>query len=305
MKVKVLYNKILHLGFKDILHIYLQRHSRDDSTMQLNLSNKYMNIFKVIMKGSYSIFAICVGAGSYIYITKDIGGDSFIGVCSFGISSILCFILYQVAIWLNQELSFISSKCDYPQSECFTFKEEYEQTKLIDYTGATNGDDSTMTTTKENDISVIEFNEQQIETREYEEALADDTYLKEKEESNEELLEELKIYTSLIFEPYVRATDIPILLQILEDFAGGKMNGTTFNRPLSTLNGLTVKDFMHYGWNIWARLKPMNRRNTARFLKNAFPTIMKDTKESSIYAKMTCDEGAFSIKIVKLDDSLI
>lgn len=261
-----------------------------------------MNIFKVIMKGSYGIFAICVGACSYIYITKDIGGDSFIGLCSFGISSILCFILYQVAIWLNQELSFISSKSDYPQNECSTFKGEYKQTKLINYTAATNGgvqDDSTMTTAKESDISVIAFNEQQIETEEYEENLASDTDFKEK------LIDELKIYTSLIFEPYVRATDIPILLQILEDYAQGKMNGTTFNRPLSALNGLTVKDFMHYGWNIWARLKPMNRRNTARFLKKAFPTIMKDTKESSIYAKMTCDEGAFSIKIVKLNDSLI
>lgn len=296
---------MLPLGFKDILHIYLQRHLRNGSTIQLNLSNIYMNIFKVIMRGSYSIFAICVGAGSYIYITKDIGGDSFIGLCSFGISSILCFILYQVVIWLNQELSFISSKSDYPQHECSTFKEEYKQTNLINYTVTSNSDDSTMTTTKESDISVIELNEQQIETREYEEALADNTYLKEEEELNEKLLEELKIYTSLIFEPYVKASDIPILLQILEDFADGKMNGAIFNRPLSALNGLTVKDFMHYGWNIWARLKPMNRRNTARFLKNAFPTIMKDTKESSIYAKMTCDEGAFSIKIVKLDDSHI
>ena len=214
MKVKVLYNNTLSLGSKDILHIYLQRHLRNGSTIQLNLSNKYMNIFKVIMRGSYSIFAICVGAGSYLYITKDIGGDSFIGLCSFGISSILCFILYQVAIWLNQEFSFISSKPDYQQYECSTFKEEYKQNNLINYTATTNSDDSTMTTTKESDISVIELNEQQIETREYEEALADDTYLKEKEESNEKLLEELKIYTSLIFEPYIRATDIPIILQI-------------------------------------------------------------------------------------------
>lgn len=202
--------------------------------------------------------------------------------------------MYQVAIWLNQELmlSESSSKSNHPiDSEVKAVFQNETAPPIIEVC----------------DIIQSEFEElkEPIEVEENEAYDNSNSFAPEKEEIKAELLEDLKVYTSLIFEPYVRETDISILLQILEDFAEGKMNGTTFSRPLSALNGLTVKDFMHYGWNIWARLKPMNRRNTARFLKNAFPTIMKDTKESSIYAKMTCDEGAFSIKIVKLDDSLI
>lgn len=255
---------------------------------------KDMSIFKTITTGSFSIFAICVGAGSYIYITKGLGGDSFIGICSFSITSILSYILYQVAIWLNQVLMLSESSSQSNQSIA-------SEVKIVSL------NETAPPIIEVCDVIQSKFEEQKepIVVEENEAPDEFNSLAPEKEGIKAELLEDLKVYTSLIFEPYVRETDIPILLQILEDFAEGKMNGTTFNRPLSALNGLTVKDFMHYGWNIWARLKPMNRRNTARFLKNAFPTIMKDTKESSIYAKMTCDEGAFSIKIVKLHDSLI
>lgn len=248
-----------------------------------------MSIFRIIAKGSFGIFAICVGVGSYIYITKGVGGDSFIGICSFGITSILCFILYQAAIWLGKEL-LVTSTYHYPAKvENSKQVEPNRQPSFTELLSITNSEvtpiSAPIATTKKEEASLVE--------------------LEEEKEAKEEILKELRIYTESIFEPFMKETDIQIIIQILEDFAQGKISGSTFNRSLSSLNGLTVKDFMHYGWNIWVRLKPMSRRSTSHFLKKAFPEIMKDTKASSIYAKMTCDEGAFRIKIVKLDDSLL
>ncbi|MGL5979421.1 MAG: hypothetical protein ACRCZY_00800 [Phocaeicola sp.] len=244
-----------------------------------------MSIFRIIAKGSFGIFAICVGVGSYIYITKGVGGDSFIGICSFGITSILCFILYQAAIWLGKEWLVISTYHCPAKVENSTQVELNIQPSFTESLSITNSEVTHISATETEEVSLIE--------------------LEEEKAAKEEILKELRIYTESIFEPFMKEADIQTIIQILDDFADAKINGTTFNRSLSSLKGLTVKDFMHYGWNIWARLKPMSRRSTAHFLKKTFPEIMKDTKASSIYAKMTCDEGAFRIKIVKIEDSLL
>jgi hypothetical protein len=47
-----------------------------------------MNIFKTIGTCSYLIFTICVGDFTYIYVTKGINGDPFMGICFFSISCI-------------------------------------------------------------------------------------------------------------------------------------------------------------------------------------------------------------------------
>ena len=93
------------------------------------------------------------------------------------------------------------------------------------------------------------------------------------------------------------------LVQILTDYAEGK-DPTPILRNLSELNGLKPKDLYHYGWNIWARLKPMSRRFTCAFLKKAFPNILEDSSEQTIYSKMMEDCYVGAVRNVTLNEDL-
>ena len=91
---------------------------------------------------------------------------------------------------------------------------------------------------------------------------------------------------------------------IIENYAYGKMPDKPLYLQLSELNGMTVTDLFHFGWNIWFLLKPMNRRSTCRFLKKAFPNVLGEISEQTIYAKMTKDYGAYSIKLIEKEENI-
>lgn len=48
----------------------------------------------------------------------------------------------------------------------------------------------------------------------------------------------------------------------------------------------------------------MNRRSTCRFLKKAFPNVLGEISEQTIYAKMTKDYGAYSIKLIEKEENI-
>ena len=255
-----------------------------------------MNIFKFIFQNSFAMLSICAGGYSYIVITKEAGGDTFLGICSFAITLIFAMIVYRALEWLAFEMETLRSQSPNSNSKVnrdsgvssiisLPFTSMTMPKAYLNFHESTNSDFI--------DVETEPLTDNENET------------IEEWHDGRKALLDELKEYTKVVFKPFVRESDLPILLQILEDYSNCNMNCTPFTHKPTELNGITAKDIMHYGWNIWARLKPMNRQSTARFLKTAFPEILKETKTSSVYAKMTCDEGSFRIKIIKADESLL
>ncbi len=53
-----------------------------------------MEISKQLSRNIYIMFSICFGSGNYLYITKYVGGDVFIGVCAFAVTGIFALMLY-------------------------------------------------------------------------------------------------------------------------------------------------------------------------------------------------------------------
>ena len=55
---------------------------------------------------------------------------------------------------------------------------------------------------------------------------------------------------------------------------------------INDTKGLRPIDFYHLIWNLWTRLNSLDRRASCRFNKNAFPKILENTNEETIYRKM-------------------
>lgn len=92
--------------------------------------------------------------------------------------------------------------------------------------------------------------------------------------NRETIIEELKEYTRSKIAIHFPSNDLPALLQLVDDFAVGNIACSPVLSKLAEVESLKPKDFYHYAWNLWVRLKPINRRAMCRFIKNAFPNIL-------------------------------
>lgn len=218
-----------------------------------------MSIFKIIVQSSYTILTICIGCISYIYITKGIGGDTFIGVCSFAITCVFSIMVYQLGLWFFREALPELGKVSFPLSLFSLEKEEF----------------STLLPSNEACKEVPSIIESE----------------------HEQLMNAMRVYAREQICPLLQETQVPALMQILEDYAKGEMPGTPLEFSLDERNDLTITDVFHFGWNMWFVYRTMNRHTTCRFLKKAFPTILENTNVNTIYAKMTKDWGLFSIRL--------
>jgi hypothetical protein len=113
-----------------------------------------------------------------------------------------------------------------------------------------------------------------------------------------EIYDEVHRYITHILERYFNGETLERAIRIFDDFAHGNI-GNVGDGITTTPPELTTKDAMHFCWNIWNRLRPINRKNIPRYLKRVFPHLFHDISESSIYYKMTNDDGTFTIPIIK------
>ncbi len=117
-------------------------------------------------------------------------------------------------------------------------------------------------------------------------------------------LEQIKERVVNDFAPFLSVANLDTLNGIIENYADGKMPDKPLCLPLSELNGMTITDLFHFGWNMWFLLKPMNRRSTCRFLKKAFPKVLGEISDQTIYAKMAKDYGAYSINLIEKEENI-
>lgn len=221
-----------------------------------------MNIFKFIFQSSFAMLSICAGGYSYIVITKVAGGDTFLGICSFAITLIFAMIVYRALEWLAFEM------------ETFRLQSPNNNSKVNRDSGVSSIislPSTSMTMPK----AYLNFHENtnsdliDVET----EPLTDNENetIEEWHDGRKALLDELKEYTKVVFKPFVRESDLPILLQILEDYSNCNMNCTPFTHKPTELNGITAKDIMHYGWNILGKTQAYEQTIYSEISKNRIP----------------------------------
>lgn len=232
-----------------------------------------MDISKQLSRNIYIMFSICFGGGSYIYITRCVGGDTFIGVCAFSVTCVFALMLYNVCTWFKTYA--------FPtlNSIIISHRQRKGQANVsIEEEIPTIAADQEI----ENDITATDLTTDVPDCR----------------------LEQIKKSVVNDFVPYLSAANLDALNDIIENYADGEMPDKPLCLSLSELNGMTITDLFHFGWNMWFLLKPMNRRATCRFLKKAFPKILGEISEQTIYAKMTKDYGAFSIKLIEKEENI-
>ncbi|MCD8202908.1 MAG: hypothetical protein LUD48_04645 [Prevotella sp.] len=245
-----------------------------------------MHILEIIAKGTYIIFSICAGCATYIYITVGIGGDTFIGICFFAITCIFAMLLYKVWQWI----CYVSSS---PANSQPAHVHPVPFQKRISH-GAVQH--------QENDIENSLTAECGVCTVQ-EEAKPEEKSASDRSIQNEIAIKNAKDKVSKDFVRFLPEEEMDTLLCIIDDYAHKRMPTNSIDLPLSQLNGMTIIDLYHFGWNIWFLLKPMRRRTTCHFLKKAFPSVLREISENTIYAKMTIDYGAFSIKLIEKEEN--
>lgn len=232
-----------------------------------------MEISKQLSRNIYIMFSICFGCGSYIYITRCVGGDTFIGVCAFAVTGVFALMLYNVCIWCKT--------CAFPSLNSIIVSNRQRKGQTI--------------VSIEEEIPAIAA-DQEIEN--------DNTTSDLSTGVTDCRLEQIKKSIVNDFVPFISAANLDTLNGIIENYADGEMPDKPLCLSLSELNGMTITDLFHFGWNMWFLLKPMNRRATCRFLKKAFPNVLGEISEQTIYAKMTKDYGAFSIKLIEKEENI-
>lgn len=237
------------------------------------------------MSGAYTIFSIFVGIAAYIYVTVGIGGDTFIGICFFAIACIFAALIYKVVEWACCVSS--SSANDKGPDVCLA-----PSRKMITLGAVGRQEETAHDSPAAREESVAEEKPLPVEKPAAEAQMPDET-----------AIENAKDRVSRDFINFLPDEEMATLMSIIDDYAHKRMPAKSIDLPLSQLNGLTIIDLYHFGWNIWFLLKPMRRRTTCRFLKKAFPVVLREISEGTIYAKMTIDYGAFSIKLIEKEES--
>lgn len=232
-----------------------------------------MEIYTLLSRNIYIMFSIGFGCGSYIYITRCVGGDTFIGVCAFGVTGIFALMLYNVCTWFKT-YAFPSLK---------SIIVSHSQRKVQ---------------------TIVSIEKEFLAIAAYQEIVNDITTSDSTTDVPDCRLEQIKKSVVNDFVPFLSAANLDTLNGIIENYADGEMPDKPLYLSLSELNGITITDLFHFGWNMWFLLKPMNRRATCRFLKKAFPNVLGEISEQTIYAKMTKDYGAFSIKLVEKEENI-
>lgn len=262
---------------------------------------------RIIYQTIYCVITIFVGGISYIYITAGLHGDSVMGVLSIVITCVIAVALYRVILQLIEESSRPPRRRRTPRHTATSIRPSQPATPPFEVKTVLCLPPVVSEDEKKRQEEERKHLEEERQRQEEEERLRleEEKRLRlEAEQKRQETIVQLKVYTQRIFEDYFPEKEMPTLMQIVDDYAEGKIACTACHCALSDINGLRPKEFYHYGWNLWIRLKPIDRRATCRFLKNAFPEILKGISVDTIYRKMTNNDFDCIIRNIKIEEPL-
>lgn len=126
-----------------------------------------------------------------------------------------------------------------------------------------------------------------------------------KEKERQEAVTQCKEYIRRIVAKYFPEELMPQLLHLVEEYANGIIRCTPIMIAINDTKGLRPIDFYHLIWNLWTRLNALDRRASYRFIKNAFPMILENTNEETIYRKMNDTYVKCTIENIPKDEPLV
>jgi hypothetical protein len=228
-----------------------------------------MNITKFVSTNIYLIMTLFICTISYIYVVNGLKCHIVLGVCSIGIEGIVSYSVYVVLL-----------------SVC---KEEMTRQKLSKrkpIVSEDTGKNSMPIITEKHDILPV----QEINT---------------KETDRQMTVTQCKEYIEKVVAQYFPEELTPQLLHLVEEYASGIIRCTPIKIGINDTKGLRPIDFYHLIWNLWTRLDALDRRASCRFIKNAFPMILENTNEETIYRKMNDTYVRCTIENIPKDEPLV
>ena len=228
-----------------------------------------MNIIKIVVANVYSMMTLFVCAISYIYVVNGLKCHVMLGICSVGIEGIISYSVYVALL-----------------SVCKKRKIRY---KPIIRKSAISEDTSKRSKPVKaedcNDLPVQEF--------------------KTKEATRQMVVTQCKEYIEKVIAQYFPEDITPQLLRLVEEYANGIIRCSPIMIGINDTKGLRPIDFYHLIWNLWTRLDTLGRRASCRFIKNAFPKILENTNEETIYRKMNDTYAKCTIENIPKDKPLV
>lgn len=228
-----------------------------------------MNITKFVSTNIYLIMTLFICAISYIYVVNGLKCHVVLGVCSIGIEGIVSYSVYVVLL-----------------SVCKEGMTRQKLSKRKPIVSEDTGKNSMPIITEKHDILPV----QEINT---------------KETDRQMVVTQCKEYIEKVVAQYFPEELTPQLLHFVEEYASGIIRCTPIKIGINDTKGLRPIDFYHLIWNLWTRLDALDRRTSCRFIKNAFPMILENTSEETIYRKMNDTYVKCTIENIPKDEPLI
>ncbi|MDY5666852.1 MAG: hypothetical protein SPF85_06245 [Alloprevotella sp.] len=126
-----------------------------------------------------------------------------------------------------------------------------------------------------------------------------------KEKERQEAVTQCKEYIRRVVAQYFSEELMPQLLHLVEEYANGIIRCAPIMIAINDTKRLRPIDFYHLIWNLWTRLNALDRRASCRFIKNAFPIILENTNEETIYRKMNDTYVKCTIENIPKDEPLV
>ena len=228
-----------------------------------------MNITKFVSTNIYLIMTLFICAISYIYVVNGLKCHIVLGVCSIGIEGIVSYSVYVVLL-----------------SVCKEGMTRQKLSKRKPIVSEDTGKNSMPIITEKHDILPV----QEINT---------------KETDRQMTVTQCKEYIEKVVAQYFPEELTPQLLHLVEEYASGIIRCTPIKIGINDTKGLRPIDFYHLIWNLWTRLDALDRRASCRFIKNAFPIILENTNEETIYRKMKDTYVRVTIENIPKDEPLV
>lgn len=94
-------------------------------------------------------------------------------------------------------------------------------------------------------------------------------------------------------------------MKIVQEYLSGKTSGEPSKISVIHCVNLSLTGFCHFWQNLWERVKPIDKRSTAQFIKSAFPVFFRNWEADTIYAKMINRDAGREIPLIPLGKPLI
>lgn len=228
-----------------------------------------MNMTKYVSTNIYLMMTLFVCAISYIYVVNGLKCHAVLGVCSIGIEGVISHSVYVVLL-----------------SMCKEGMTRHKTSARKPVVSEDLGKKPMPLRTEEQEVLPV----QEIDAI---------------ETNRQAAITQCKEYIRKVVAQYFPEKLMPKLLHLVDEYANGIISCTPIMIAINDTKGLRPIDFYHLIWILWTRLNTLDRRVSCRFIKNAFPMILENTNEETIYRKMNDTYVKCTIENIPKDEPLI